>query len=281
MNDPNAEQHAAWNGESGQRWVATADRRDTVLAPIGDALLQTAALAPGERVLDIGCGCGATTLAAAATSGPTGRALGIDISAPMLALAASRAEQSPTATFLEADAQTVDLVERFDVAISRFGTMFFDDPTAAFANIDRHLTPGGRLVMATWQPLGANDWLVVPGAALLQYTPLPPEAGAAAGSGMFAQSDPETITEVLQAAGLVDITIGPRSVQLCLGATVDDAIEHLIDSGPGRTALEAVRVEDRADALVAVGEALPPHHDPRRGVVLDAGVLLTSARAAP
>lgn len=281
MNDTNADQRAAWNGESGERWVATADRRDAVLAPIGDALLQSAAITPGERVLDIGCGCGATTIAAARAAGQTGHVVGLDLSAPMLALAASRAEQSPTTTFLHADAQTVDLVERFDVAISRFGTMFFDHPAAAFANIARQLAPRGRLAMATWQPLDANEWLVVPGAALLSYAPLPSEASAAAGPGMFAQSDPAIIEAVLRAAGFVDINSTARTIPLCLGATIEAAIEHLTDSGPGRTALEAVRAEDRGDAIDAVRDALRPHDDPGRGVVLDAGILLTSARAAP
>ena len=199
----------------------------------------------------------------------------------MLALAASRAERLPAVGFLQADAQTFDLVERFDAAISRFGTMFFDDPTAAFTNIARHLTPGGQLCMATWQPLDANEWLVVPGAALLQYAPLPPEAGAAAGPGMFAQSDPAIIEAVLRAAGFVDINITARTIPLWLGATIEEAIEHLTDSGPGRTAVEAVRAEDRSDVLDAVRTTLLPHHDPGRGVVLDAGILLTTGRAKP
>jgi len=277
VTDANADQRAAWNGESGERWVATADRRDAVLAPVGEALIETAAIAPGERVLDIGCGCGATTLAAARDAGPTGHVLGVDLSAPMLALAAQRAETTPTADLLQADAQTFHLRERFDVAVSRFGTMFFDDPTAAFTNIARHLTAGGRLCIATWQPLQANEWLVVPGAALLRYGSLPGEASAN-GPGMFAQSDPAVIEGVLREAGFREITTVARTVALRLGATTDDAIDHLTDSGPGRAVLETVPAEDHADALAAVGDALRPHHHPNEGVILDAGILLTTGR---
>ena len=277
MTDVNADQRAAWNGESGERWVATADRRDAVLAPVGEALIETAAIASGERVLDIGCGCGATTLAAARDAGPTGHVLGVDLSAPMLALAAQRAETTPTADLLQADAQTFHLRERFDVAVSRFGTMFFDDPTAAFTNIARHLTAGGRLCIATWQPLDANAWLVVPGAALLEHASLP-EAASADGPGMFAQSDPVVIEGVLREAGFGDITSVTRTVALRLGATIDDAIDHLTDSGPGRAVLETVPAEDHAHALAAVADALRPHHHPNEGVILDAGILITTGR---
>lgn len=277
MNDANADQRAAWNGESGDRWVATADRRDAVLAPVGEALLETAAIAPGERVLDIGCGCGATTIASARDAGPTGHVLGVDLSAPMLALAAQRAETIPTVDLLQADAQTFHRTERFDITISRFGTMFFDHPVAAFDNIAQQLTSGGRLCIATWQPLDANEWLVVPGAALLRYGSLPGEASAD-GPGMFAQSDPAVIEQVLREAGFREITTVARTVALRLGATIDDAIDHLTDSGPGRAVLETVPAEDHTHALAAVADALRPHHHPNEGVILDAGILLTTGR---
>jgi SAM-dependent methyltransferase len=196
----------------------------------------------------------------------------------MLALAASRAAHRTDVELLEADAQTFEVAERFDVAISRFGTMFFDDPIGAFANIARHLAPGGRLCIATWQPLDANDWLVVPGAALLRYAP-DLDAAAAGGPGMFAQSDAAAVERLLRRAGVVDIASEARSVPLRLGATIEDAVEHVTGAGPGSAILEAIPSGDRSDALAALAEALLPHHDPDRGVVLDAGILLTTGRA--
>lgn len=273
----NAEQHAAWNGESGQRWVASADPRDGVLAPIAGLLLDTAAIHPGDRVLDIGCGCGATTLAAADATGPGGHVVGVDLSAPMLDVARQRARGRKHIDFEQADAQTDPLGGPFDVAISRFGTMFFDDPSAAFTNLARHLVPAGRLCIATWQPLAANEWLLVPGAALIDFGSLP-DGDDYAGPGMFAQSDPNGIQAVLTDGGFTDITTGPHTLPLVYGATVDDAIEYLADSGPGRAALDTIPPNRHDDALAAVRHALGPHHQADRGVVLGAAVLVTTGR---
>ena len=171
----NTEQYEAWNGDSGRRWAADADRRDRILAPVADALLAAADPRPGERVLDLGCGCGVTSLAAAQAVGPGGTVTGIDLSAPMLELARDRRNTTALTHIdvVEGDAQSHDLGGPFDLAIGRFGTMFFADPTAAFTNLAAAMRPGGRLCLATWQPLVANEWLLVPGAALLQYGTIP------------------------------------------------------------------------------------------------------------
>jgi SAM-dependent methyltransferase len=155
----NTDEYEAWNGDTGHRWVVDADRRDHVLAPVADALLAAAHLTLGEPVVDIGCGCGATTLAAARAVGSTGSAYGIDLSGPMLGVARRRAEASglSSVTLIQGDVQIHRFPARFDAAISRFGTMFFADQTAALANIRRGLRPRGRLCLATWQPLVAND----------------------------------------------------------------------------------------------------------------------------
>lgn len=278
MTAANADQHAARNGESGTRWVASADRRDAVLAPIADLLLVTAALTPAARVLDLGCGCGATTLAAATATGSDGHVVGVDLSAPMLEVARRRArDRHLDVEFVQADVQTDPLGGTFDVAISRFGTMFFDDPAAAFANIARHLSPGGRLVMVTWQPLAANHWLVVPGAALLDFGTLP-DSGDTAGPGMFAQSDPARVQAVLTDVGYTAISVEPHTVPLVHGDTIDDAVEYLADSGPGRAILDTIPQDHRDDGLAAVRQALRAHYDPARGVILDAAVYVTTGR---
>jgi len=277
MTTANADQFDAWNGDSGQRWVANADRRDAVLSPIADLLLDHAAVQPGDAVLDVGCGCGATSLAAAAATGPDGALVGLDLSEPMLDVARRRAGATgvPHARFIQGDAQVHHLEQTFDVAISRFGTMFFDDPVAAFTNLARHLRPSGRLCIATWQPLVANQWLTVPGAALLGYGSLP-EAGALGAPGMFAQADPVTIRSMLTDAGFVGVDSTPRTLPLVLGTTIDDAVDHLADSGPGRAVLETVPEHQHGAALAAVADVLADHHNDA-GVTLDAAVWITTA----
>jgi SAM-dependent methyltransferase len=274
---PNTDQHDAWNGDSGQRWVVDADRRDRILAPVADALLEAAHLTDGEAVVDIGCGCGATTLAAAQAVGPAGDVYGIDLSEAMLAVAQRRAEAAGLSiiSLVQDDVQTHRFPARFDVAISRFGTMFFADQVAALANIRRGLLPGGRVCFASWQPLGANDWLAVPGAVLLRYG-TPPDADAGS-SSMFAQSDADSVTSTLHAAGYAEPQLEPAMLTLTLGSDVDDAVDYLAGTGPGRAALGAVPADRRSAALDAVRRALA-HHAQADGVRLGAGIWLITAR---
>lgn len=273
MNTANQEQHAAWNGDSGHRWVADADRRDRVLQPVADALLAAAQLQRGETVLDLGCGCGSTTLAAADAVAP-GAVIGVDISGPMLGVARERAAARTEIAFVQADAQTHEFSPgQFDVVISRFGTMFFDDPVHAFANIAIATRPSGRLCIATWQPLAANEWLTVPGATLLQYGTMP-DMGA--GPGMFAQADPGVVTTVLHTAGWRDIEVAPVALTLTLGDDPEHAAQYLADAGPGRAVLETIAEPDRPRAIAAVIDALADHHGDD-GVQLGAGIYLITA----
>jgi SAM-dependent methyltransferase len=274
----NLAQHERWNGDGGRRWVATADRRDEVLGPVADALLAAARPAEGERVLDVGCGCGVTTLLAGRAVGATGAVTGIDLSEPMLDVARARADHAPNVRFLQADAQTHRLdVATFDLVISRFGSMFFDDPVHAFANLADAMKPGSRMCMATWRPLDANEWLVVPGAALLRHAE-PPASATATGPGMFGQSDPSGVTATLSAAGLSSIELNPVDVTFRLGATVDDAVDYLAEGGPGREILETIPAGTAREAAIAdVREALSDHADDA-GVQLGGGIWIISAR---
>lgn len=273
MTGANQTQQDAWNGESGHRWVADADRRDAVLAPVAETLLAAARLSAGEDLLDVGCGCGITTLAAAATVAP-GTSTGLDLSEPMLDFARQRAQDDPV-TFLQADAQTHRFArDAYDVIISRFGTMFFDDAVAAFANLAAATRPTGRLCLATWQPLAANDWLLIPGAALLRYGSLPDTGGPA--PGMFAQSDPVAVTEVLKAAGWRDVSVDAVTVSLRLGADAADATGYLADTGIARAVLDTIDPAERNEAIAAVTLALEAHAN-ANGVRLDAGINLIRA----
>jgi SAM-dependent methyltransferase len=255
----NTECFEAWNGDSGRRWADEADRRDRVLAPVADALLRAANLRLGDDVLDIGCGCGSTTLDAARAVGPDGSVCGIDLSAPMLDVARRRRDDARMANveFLQRDAQTHRLAPAFDVAISRFGTMFFADPVAAFVNIGNALRSRGRLCLATWQPLAVNDWLTIPGAALLRYGTIP--EGVTAGPGMFGQSDADAITTTLVAADFRNVGLTSVIVTLVLGDDVDDATDYLASSGPGRALLETIPAEQRSLAIDSVRAVLADH----------------------
>jgi hypothetical protein len=179
-------------------------------------------------------------------------------------------------SFVQADVQTASFSgPRVAVVVSRFGTMFFSDPQTAFANVRAHLATDGRVRLATWRPLEQNEWLTVPGLALLPYV----EHGApeSSGSAMFSQADPAAVRTVLEAAGFTAVDLEAVDVPLALGDTVDQAVEHLVDTGPGRAALDAIPVARRDDALGAVREALAPYASDT-GVWLDGAVWIVSAR---
>jgi SAM-dependent methyltransferase len=276
MTIANQAEYDDWNGKNGRRWIADADRRDGVLQPLSDALLEASGLQTGDSVLDVGCGCGATTFGAAHIVSPSGTAVGFDISEVMLSVANQRAAQSDrrNVSFVAADAQTHTFEpEQYDIVISRFGTMFFDDPVEAFGNIAHALRPAGRLCMVTWQPLAANDWLTIPGAALLEYGNLPHSAD---GPKMFTQSDPVIVTSVLRDSGFSEINVTSQAVPLRLGADPKKATDYLADTGTGRAVLATVPAHRRQAAMNAVRNALAQHQD-SDGVVLDAGVLITTA----
>ncbi|MFI7709329.1 class I SAM-dependent methyltransferase [Nonomuraea sp. NPDC049480] len=265
----------SWDDEDGRRWAADADRRDRVLAPVAEALLSAAQLGPGEQVLDIGCGCGATTLQAAGQVAPDGTVAGIDVSAPMLEVARARLAASGLGNvrFVHADAQSHAFPGLFDVVISRFGTMFFTDPAAAFTTLASGMRSGARLVLATWQPLAANDWLIIPGAELLRYGTMP---ALGEGPGMFAQSDPAVVERVLTGAGFVHARLSDVRLPLTLGADLDEAVDYLAHSGPGRTVLATVPAHERDAALSDVRAALTDHAD-QAGVHMNAAIWLITA----
>ena len=274
----NTEQYEAWNGDSGERWAGDADGRDAVLQPVADVLFETADLAASELVIDIGCGCGATTLTAAELVGATGHAHGFDLSAPMLTRARQRAADRNLSNvdFDQADVEVADLSSRdADAVISRFGTMFFADPVAAFVNVASGVARGGRMILATWQPLIANEWLLVPGAAMLEFGSMP-EGADPDQPGMFAQSEPDRVTGVLTSAGWVDVALDPVTVSLPLGATPADAAAYLAASGPGRAMLETIPTEVVPTAMASVESTLA-EHVAADGVRLDGSIWIISA----
>jgi SAM-dependent methyltransferase len=220
----------AWNGARGQAWVRDQVVMDALLSPILDLTITSARLSPGEAVLDIGCGSGATTQAAARAVGPQGRAVGLDISAPLLDQARSLAAQMGNVAFLRADAQTHPFAPEFDVLISRFGVMFFDDPTAAFANMARALRPGGRVSVVAWASLDLNPFFNLPLRTAECW--LGPADPIGDGPGPMAFANSARVEGVLRAAGLVDVTANPTETWLTPLGTLDDVAQLLLDSGP-------------------------------------------------
>src|SRR5205823_10546814 len=160
MAEQNAYQVAGWNGQSGERWFTNQARLDAMVAVFGQAAIEAAAPATGERVLDVGCGAGASSLALAARVGPGGQVLGVDISEPLIGRARALAPQDTPALFQVADASSTELPEgAFDILFSRFGVMFFDDPTAAFSHMRRALKPGARVAFVCWRGMAEYDWV--------------------------------------------------------------------------------------------------------------------------
>ncbi|EEX10842.1 methyltransferase, UbiE/COQ5 family [Ruegeria lacuscaerulensis ITI-1157] len=209
MQTANEDQAEYWgNSESGTKWLTFEDKLDHMLAPVLDLVLERADLTPGLRVLDIGCGTGAGTVAAARAVGPDGHVLGADISAPFLDRARQRARDLglSNAAFRLADAQVTPFApETRDEAISRFGVMFFGDPVAAFANIAKALVPGGRMTFAARGPLSDNPWFRVPHVAATTHLGQPPKYGKYA-PGPLAFHDIDHVVGLMNAAGLTDIT---------------------------------------------------------------------------
>ncbi len=196
-NEINTDMLAFWNGVGGQTWVRRQEHTDITLAPVTDALTAFAAPRLGERVVDVGCGCGAPTLDFARAVGANGRVVGIDISGPMLAEGERRAKAADLANidWHEADPATATLDE-YDLLISAFGVMFFGDRVAAFANMRRSATPNARLALVCWRTLSENPWMEVPMKAVAPHLPPRPKPVPNA-PGMFAFADPDHVTEVL------------------------------------------------------------------------------------
>jgi SAM-dependent methyltransferase len=279
VTSPNQGQTEAWNGGESTHYVSHADRYDRQLAPFTEALLNHVALGPNDTVLDIGSGCGVTTLRAARSARA---AVGVDISHPLAGVATDRARAAgiDNAEFVVADAQTHRFADGgFDVVISQFGSMFFDDPEGAYANLRRALAPRGRIAFITWQELEANEWLMVVGRAVARYAELPDLGGRVGGAGMFALKHPDEIAALLTGAGFTDVVVDPVSTTMLLagGGSLDESVEFLLGMGMVRGLLDRLDDDQRAAALDEIRATLAEHHRPGVGVRLGAAGWLASA----
>ncbi|MFJ6621422.1 class I SAM-dependent methyltransferase [Kitasatospora sp. NPDC091335] len=277
----NTAQSEAWNGEEGRYWSDHHDRWNAVNEGFDHPLLTAAAITPGDRVLDVGCGAGQTTRLAARAA-THGSALGLDLSGPMLARARALAAEEGLhrITFEQGDAQVHPLpAAGFDVAISRFGIMFFADPVAAFATIGRALRPGGRLAFVCVADPIRCEWVQVHGAARAAL-PLPPEdAGTPAGPGMFSLADPAEIRRVLGAAGFTGVRAETVEADGHFGRDAADAAGHLLGSGPGQHLVGQLGGPGGADRVrAALAAALAPYERPTGVHLRTAAWLVTATR---
>ena len=264
----NTDQVEFWNSSGADRWVRHQEIMDRSLEPYGQAVLQAARPHKGERVVDVGCGCGWTSLEAAEAVGAGGAVLGVDVSAPMLDRARQRAKARGLshATFTVADASAHPFEGHFDLLMSRFGVMFFGDPTAAFANLRRALRPGGRLAFACWAPVAENQWFRVAMAAAGTVVPLP-EPTPPGAPGPFAFADPERVQGILQGAGFADVSIEAFSPDFMLGPDLETAATHGVETGPVTRVLGGVDAATIARVRTALRDALKPYVGPS-GVAL-------------
>ncbi len=274
----NAEQVEFWNGPTGRRWVERQAEQDALLAPITAALLARARAQPGERVVDVGCGCGETTIALGRRVLPGGRVLGIDISAPMLAHAATRVQPGLPIELVEADATTHPFAEgAFDLLVSRLGVMFFAEPERAFANLRRALRPGGRLVFVCFRAPRDNPWIMLPLNAAYEHVPPLPKMGSE-DPGPFAYANDERLRRILAGAGFSSISLETLDVKLDLagGRGLDAAVDAALAMGPASRAIEGQQPEVR-DAVEASMRRLLAGHQQGEAVPLAAALWLVSA----
>jgi SAM-dependent methyltransferase len=271
-----------WDGERVARWLRQAEGLERQLAPVSDLLFAAARLRPGEAVLDVGCGTGPTTWAAAREVGATGRVVGLDVSAEMLTAAATAGSADAVVEWIHGDVVTWTPAPpaAFDVVLSRFGVMFFSDPAAAFAHLADATRPGGRLAVVVWPRRDESDLFAVPLQAAVDALPHLASAVPPDDDGPFSLADDDLVVSLLRAAGWTDVAIDRHRLRLPFagGLPPDDAARAAVDFGPTRLVLQDQPVDERAVAEQAIAAAFTKHLDERRHVALAAAVRVVTAR---
>jgi ubiquinone/menaquinone biosynthesis C-methylase UbiE len=278
--DRNADQIAYWNGAGGQRWADRQPVQDILLQPIADILIERAKVKTGERILDVGCGSGATTFAFAHAVGANGYVMGIDISAPMLARAREVTPADAPVDFVLADATIHAFApDSFDLLASRFGVMFFADPALSFTNMRKAMRRSGRLAFACWREPRENPFFMTPLQAVYRHVPKMPPVGPE-DPGPFSFASETRVRRILGAAGFSEIAMEPCNLQLdvAVGGGMEAAVKSALEIGPAARALADQPSDIVAAAGQSIREELVPHLKGQT-VPLEAAIWIVTAKA--
>lgn len=280
---PNAGMAEFWNGNGGKNWLSREARLEASLRPFGQQAMAAGAITGGQQILDIGFGCGDSTIEMANKVGVQGQVHGVDISVAMVAAAESKAAEKGVAnvSFECADAQTkVFSGNSYDLIFSRFGVMFFDDPIAAFKNIYTSLKPGGRLAFICWAPRDQNAWVGLPLQIVAKHLALPAPPGSDE-PGPFSLSEEPRVSGILGAAGFANIVVEPFQTPFVLGGDVDEALSFLMQLSPAGGAINNAEADEETRARITLDMAeLLKSHKSDKGVSMNAAALLVTAHKA-
>jgi ubiquinone/menaquinone biosynthesis C-methylase UbiE len=277
---PNSNQSEDWNGATGRRWLDWHEAVDRQIAPFGFRAMERADIQPGQHVLDVGCGCGETTVELARRVGASGSVTGVDISQLLIDTArqASNRSNFSNVRFEVADAQTFAFPPHsVDFVFSRFGVMFFDDPEAAFANFRKALRCGGRLSFVCWPAPQDHKFMTIPMAAARRHITLP-QPGDPEAPGPFAFADSGRVKRILSGAGFSEIQID-RVIEKVGGGTLDETARMLMELGPLSRVLDDVDATIRHAIFEDTRSSLEGFESSGR-VLIDAAAWLVTARSA-
>ncbi len=277
MLEINQDQKEFWNGPGGEAWVTGQETLDAAMRPVTEVLLTAAAVGKSDVVTDIGCGTGETTLEIAKHAGS---ALGVDVSAPMLALAKDRAAKLGLSNvqFEQRDVQAEKLQPDATLAMSRFGVMFFEDPVAAFANIRSQMADDGRLCFACWKAPRENTWVSLPMSVVRQHIEVEAPADPHA-PGPFAFADADHIRSILEAAGWQEVGLEPVEFDMAWGDSPETAAHGLIERGPLRRIFvgdPTISEETKQTIIKGIQDALPASEG---GIFLKGAIWIVTAKA--
>ncbi len=278
---PNAQQIEYWNDQAGPKWVERTEQLDELLAPLGDAVIERANVQKGERILDVGCGTGHASALLAKQVGRAGEVLGVDVSAPMLEKANTRSKAQQI-HFEMADAQTMALAGAdFSLIFSRFGVMFFSNPTQAFANLREALEEEGRLAFICWQDVSKNKWMQEPLAAALKHLPAPTaEPPAANAPGPFSFADPDHVRGILEKAGFTDVEIEGIETKLTIPGNLDEATDFMMNMGPVG-GISAGADEAKLEKATKEVRKVLTKYKTRKGIQMPAAAWIVTAKRTP
>jgi SAM-dependent methyltransferase len=281
MDFVNADQAEHWASVA-PTWVEIEDHLERTAGDPGRRAMERLDVRPGQRVLDLGCGTGPTTVELARRVGPDGSVLGVDIAAEMLARARRRAAQEGVSnvSFVHADVQSYDFgSDAYDRAFSRFGVMFYADPIAAFSNVRKALKTGGVLGFVCWQHVMANEWMLIPGIAVTSVTGSPPALPEPGQPGPFSLCDVERVHEILGSAGFAEVEVVPHNDVISAPEhELPDYVDTAVRMGAAREALKEADEATKAEAFKSVAAALQEKVQDGR-LRLTRGVLVVTARA--